>query len=513
MSIADKRKATRRRKSIARLKRKLFSLESSSDPVEGLARPSKTKTTSKKGLSRKSKEKIKSITLTTTNSSASVTNNIKNRSFCEEFQVASCNVRTLCNDDKLYELVYEAIKFQWGILGIIEHRRVFPTAMSQPCAVGRGWKWLLLSAEKGSVALTSQSQHGSTGGIGLLISPKWMSAFIGFDALSSRVLVVHFRVSIGKLHVIVFYGHPATGASVEKNKPLYDSMTNFINNTPKSDIVLILCDANATLPVDGDRVRFGPQEKQNNNSSAFSEFIEASDTYPLNARFRKSNYYTFWGPKGRRARLDYILVHGKWANCFSDAFVHPLRFSSSDHAAVVVKGKWRLRQQKKTKGAPRLDFSVLKQSETAAQLVDIMGTLSDASLNDKSATFTSNFQHACKSMAIPNIKSRQQRIPWENEHVSELRLARIQAKAAFVKRRSPKNKDRLVELHYAKVMSRLSQTISNNSVASRLNFLIPVIPKRPTKFLIPYADGKAGSLTLWLERPARSDSPLSDISS
>jgi hypothetical protein len=142
------------------------------------------------------------------------------------------------------------------------------------------------------------------------------------------------------MHAIIIYAFPATcSENVDRNKVLYAAVTAHIEAIPKGDMVVTLLDANATVTPDVDsdhpvkRVLYGPNRvTTNRNSIVFREFLDDSDNFPLNCRFRQPRYATYWGPNGRTAQLDYVLVRGKWLTCFSDAFVHPFGSISFDHA-------------------------------------------------------------------------------------------------------------------------------------------------------------------------------------
>ena len=231
-------------------------------------------------------------------------NNIQK--FDSSFLLAVGNVRTLCGDHRLYELVNEAINLKLGLLALIEHRRIIPEAWAAPHDIGRGWKWLILSAAKGADGI-----HGSTGGIGLLISPQWARVYAGFTVIDgARALVVTFDGKFNKFHAVVIYAHPATCAdNVASNKILFAAVAAHIEAIPKGDMVVTLLDANATVTTDGEsdypvkRVLYGPNRVQiNRNSSVFREFLEDSDNFPLNCRFRQPRYATFWSPNGRTAQ-------------------------------------------------------------------------------------------------------------------------------------------------------------------------------------------------------------------
>ena len=59
------------------------------------------------------------------------------KKFDSPFLLAVGNVRTLCGDHRLYELVNEAINLKLGLLALIEHRRIIPEAWAAPHDIGR----------------------------------------------------------------------------------------------------------------------------------------------------------------------------------------------------------------------------------------------------------------------------------------------------------------------------------------------------------------------------------------
>jgi exonuclease III len=345
-------------------------------------------------------------------------NNIKK--YSGKFKIAVVNVRSLTASSALYELIHEAKTSKLGILGIIEHRRILKEPWTQPMPLGAGWQWIISSAEKGT-----DGKHGSIGGVGLLISPQWSHAYISNQSISPRVMVVSFQGKHNKFHVIIFYSPTATmRASKLAVRAEYNLILEFIRSQPKGDIIVTLCDANATLSTDDDtctprRVLFSPKEKSNKNSEIFRDFLDESNNFPVNARFRqrhRSLYYSFFGPKKRRARLDYILIHGKWLTCISDAYVQPLKFISSDHSMVIAEGKWRLKVKEKIQAKPRLDFSVLKQADTARHFLESMTTHyhfdADSSVDTNFGSMVDAFNSACQETDLPVQTREQKRIPW-----------------------------------------------------------------------------------------------------
>ena len=90
--------------------------------------------------------------------------------------------------------------------------------------------------------------------------------------------MVTFNGKSNKFHIIIIYAYPATSqANVDRNKMLYADVQAYNETVSKSDVLITLLDANATLLKDGDiefpvkRVLFGPNKARANANSPSSE--------------------------------------------------------------------------------------------------------------------------------------------------------------------------------------------------------------------------------------------------
>ena len=389
-----------------------------------------------------------------------------------EFAVAgwNCRVTTTTRNGRLYEVLAGALSDQIGFLGLVEHRDIFSDDTSgRITTLAEGWIWLSVSAERGPTGMAN------VGGIGALISPMFYQAYVSHKVISPRLLAVVFKrkvdntqsPDIHRIHIVVNYSHTAMSANREATLAHYELLSSYVASIPKGDIIIILGDFNATVKTDSllsssqkaqgmrRRVLYSPKvEKQNENSAVFREFLEQNDLYPINTRFRQSHdnrYYTFYGPRGRRARLDYILVRGKWANGFRSVDVRPARNLGSDHQMVIARGKWRLCRQQKQKVEPRLDFTYLKDPAVAKTFLQSVEQNFDAqtevvSLDDTFASFVAAYNGACAEVNIPYQTRRQRRVPWEDHEVSALRQARQVAKQQYRCNRSAAAKANLIEI-------------------------------------------------------------------
>jgi len=380
-----------------------------------------------------------------------------------EFTVAAWNtrskIRATAPESRLYEIINEAIVDHIGFLGLVEHRDIFDDAPhGKVLSLPTGWKWIAVSAECGP------SGHSNVGGVGALISPKFNQAYLSHEVISPRLLAVVFKHqpakdtqrartsnNVHKIHIVVNYSHTATPGNEEASVIHYELLSNYITSVPLGDVVIVLGDFNATVETDlplsssqsargkHRRVLYSPKvENQNGNSAVFREFLEQNDMYPINTRFRQSNnndYYTFYGPRGRRARLDHILVRGKWASGFRSVEVRDAQCYKSDHKMVIARGKWKLCRQQKQTPQNRYDFSKLKDPPTAERFLKSISEKyefnPDVSLDDTFNSFVAAYNETCVEVQLPCQTRRQRRVPWEDFEIVDLRAKRQAARRKY----------------------------------------------------------------------------------
>jgi hypothetical protein len=450
--------------------------------------------------------------------------------------VATLNtcLKTTTTNGRIYELIEEAISDHIGFLGLVEHGNIFTDEPNGRIVnLAKGWVWILGPAERGP------SGRANIGGVGALISPRTFEAYVSHTLLSPRILAVVFKRSAGgsakrqhRIHILVVYSYTATEGNAEPSRDHYGLLSNYMAKVPLGDIVILVGDFNATVATDPPlsksqkaqgirrRVLFSPKtENMNDNSEIFREFLDQHDLYPINTRFRQSRddfYYTFSGPNRRRARLDYILVRGKWASGFRTVMTRPVHNQWSDHKMIIARGKWRLSRQERLKGQPRLDFSVMKDPKVAADYLSAMKQRyqfnNDESLDDSFAKFINAFNGACAEVNIPYMTKRQRRVPWEDYEVANLRQARQDAKRHFRRNRSARALARLRQLtqdlsecykerqeaHILDMCDRIGANLSSNKTATAYQLLNDLCGKRGARVRIA-GDTASDRLISWFE--------------
>ena len=382
--------------------------------------------------------------------------------------LGTVNTRSCLVPARLGELITECDTNGIGLLAVTEHRLHLKDC-ADPVKIddkANGVRFIYGSAEKGELG-------ANVGGVGLLISPRCVDAYDGCSLPHPRVLHVKFlarpnRVNpnntqqLRRVHQIVVYFPTAAAGKAAREKYLEVAkiVSQVVQSIPLRDTVVVSGDFNATVktdPADGEkrgakrRVLFSPREKQNLNAPALRKMMDELDLYPVNSRLelkKSSDHFTFFGPKKRRARLDYIMVRGKWAHGFTSVKVQPLRNITSDHRLVIVTGTLKLRRKDQPiKHSVRLDFSILGQDSperqtTSDSILEMVGKdyLFDPgkSHNDNCIALTAVLKVA-SSTFIPQMTKHKKRCPWEDAIVVELRRQRHEAQENYKRIKSRAN--------------------------------------------------------------------------
>jgi hypothetical protein len=106
---------------------------------------------------------------------------------------------------------------------------------------------------------------------------------------------------------------------------------------------------------------------------------------------------------------------------------------------VIAEGKWRLKVKEKIQAKPRLDFSVLKQVDTARNFLESMTTHyhfdADSSVDTNFGSMVDAFNTACQETDLPVQTREQKRIPWEDRTIVALREERQLAKSQYLQKK------------------------------------------------------------------------------
>ena len=186
-----------------------------------------------------------------------------------------------------------------------------------------------------------------------------------------------------------------------------------------------------------------PYKRENRNTHYLIEFTSSCDLKAANTLFTKSHgsLTTFYGPRQRRATLDYILLRSRWVrsarNC--SAKFPPI---SSDHNMLTLALKWTLKKKTPTVST-RQDHSILLSDTATAQAFskDIVDNFTWVE-QDGPANYTKIVDLVKNSLDknVPKLVHHKKNVPWIDPDICTLRnhyqSSRLKAQA----HPSPENK-------------------------------------------------------------------------
>jgi hypothetical protein len=183
---------------------------------------------------------------------------------------------------------------------------------------------------------TSSIAPHSTGGIGLLLSPRFQKALTFVRSVSDRILHAVIAFKTLKMHIFACYS--PTSVNRTDSEAFYEQLRQIIWNLPRRDLIIIAGDLNASLPQGLRRAPFVMGCK-NQNADLLDELMESVDMVAATSYCRKKpeKRITFRGPRQRRAALDHILIPWKWRRNIKDTVSLFPQLLTSDHALVGLR--------------------------------------------------------------------------------------------------------------------------------------------------------------------------------
>ena len=152
---------------------------------------------------------------------------------------------------------------------------------------------------------------------------------------------------------------------------------------------------------------------------------------------------TFYGTKGRKVTLDYILVRRKWRNSVTDCN-HKLPSITSDHNIVVANVTWRLKNNKYVCKSKKDFPGILSNPEVRKQVVHKI--LSKSSEIGTSYKTFSEVANEVVLAEVPDIPKCHKLLPWDDEEVRSLRSNYRQAQLFYRSEMSDERKVRYLQL-------------------------------------------------------------------
>lgn len=243
----------------------------------------------------------------------------------KHIKLATFNVRTIRHENRRLELVKLASDLQIDVLAVQEHRLrdVSTVPQQQP---------------NGYSFLASDADENGNGGIGFLISNKCKNTILDCQYINARCAHLTLALADRRMHVVCVYAPPAVLQHEDETMQLYDSLNNLLSSLPRRDQIFLCGDFNATLPVDGIRVK-NRCGKKNLNTERLTSFMSTHDLIATNGVLRQRSMKrlaTFHGPNDRSTRLDWILCSRRFISCLRKVQVIRPKVVQSDHNVVIM---------------------------------------------------------------------------------------------------------------------------------------------------------------------------------
>ena len=249
-------------------------------------------------------------------------------------QLATYNCRSLKSEDRLLELLSEAEKIKWDVIGLSEVRRKSED---------------LMTLREGHLFYYSGTKDGRLGGVGFLINKKWKNNVEKIESVSDRVCKLILRINKRYSVQIIQVYAPTAASSEEEIENFYQSLGSD-HDKEAHYYKVIMGDFNARVGLKeaNDTVtgKHGLGQR-NERGHRLVEFAECTNMYITNTFFKKNptRKWTWRGPNGVKNEIDYILVDKLYTvqNCEVLSNFN----TGSDHRIVRCRIKINLRMERR----------------------------------------------------------------------------------------------------------------------------------------------------------------------
>ena len=212
--------------------------------------------------------------------------------------IGTWNVRTLNGPGKLAELTHELKRYTWHIIGISEMR----------------WKGTgEISTFEGHKVFYSGMEDKHEQGVRIIVHENITKSVIGFQAISSRILVLRLKATPFNVTIIQA---PTTEYSDQEIETFYDKIQNVIQHKAKKDIFIVQGDWNSKVSVDAHKVWEGTcgincNKITNDRGLRLLEFASSNELIIANTygKHKESRRWTWHSPNhAYYNQIDYILT-------------------------------------------------------------------------------------------------------------------------------------------------------------------------------------------------------------
>ena len=275
-----------------------------------------------------------------------------------KFRVASLNVGTL--NEKDHEVVETLSRRRIDLCSLQETRLAGGVEANQSRVIcGKDSKYKLFFC----------GNKQGLGGVGILLSEKWIDKVIKVDRFSDRIMLIQLVIGKVVFTFISLYA-PQVGLPMAEKVLFYDQLQAICMAIPNSEVLFCLGDWNGHVgaaacgyeDVHGSH-GYGTR---NAEGERILEFALANDLLVGNTQFTKRDSHLVTYQSGDvMTQVDYVLYPKNFRRSVTNVKVIPGEECASQHRLLVCDLHPQLPPQKKQKFLPRLRVWKLRDPDTA----------------------------------------------------------------------------------------------------------------------------------------------------
>ena len=205
-------------------------------------------------------------------------------------------------------------------------------------------------------------------GVAIIINKRIWNAVLGYNFKNDRMISVRFQGKPFNITVIQVYALTRNAKEAEVEW-FYEDLQDFLELTPKKDVLFIIGDWNAKVgsqEIPRETGKFG-LGIQNEGGQTWIEFCQNNALVIANTLFQqhKIRVYTWASPNGEyRKQIDCILCSQWWRSSIQSAKTRPGADCGSDHELLIAKFRLKLKKVGKTTRPFRYDQSRIPYNYT-----------------------------------------------------------------------------------------------------------------------------------------------------
>nr|CDJ97120.1 Endonuclease exonuclease phosphatase domain containing protein [Haemonchus contortus] len=269
--------------------------------------------------------------------------------------ICTFNARTLASEACIEDLMMQARKIKYDVIGLTETRRHRP---------------LHAVFETGEELFLGTCDSRGVGGVGVLVNTHLAMNIDSNESLTTRIGRLRLRRcgSTPALTVFVVYA-PTSSYEEEELEAFYMDLERLYREDP-TFFKVIVGDFNAKIGLrrTTEELHIGTHGMEwNEQGERLSEFIMSTHTIHGNSQFQKPSHsrWTRESPGGQfHNGIDHIIVNRKF--CLTDVAVVPKFYTGSDHRLIRARFRFSVRGERGAKFRKRSPKTVVNWDHFAS---------------------------------------------------------------------------------------------------------------------------------------------------